>query len=108
MTTMHSRSGRQQFWENHIRQHDATRLSQVEYCRINKISLKSFQYWKRKSKRSGAPALVEVPLSKNFPVPVFSPSPQLCLVIDRKYRLEIGSGFDSGDLERVVRVLGRI
>ena len=108
MTTMHSRSGKLRFWENHIGQYDTAGLSQVEYCRINKISLKSFQYWKRKSKRSGAPALVEVPLPKNFPIPKFSPSPQLCLVIDRKYRLEIGSGFDSEDLERVVRVLGRI
>ena len=108
MTTIHSRSGRQQFWDNHIIQYDAAGLSQMEYCRINKISLKTFQYWKRKSKRSGAPALVEVPLSKNFPIPVFAPSPQFCLVIDQKYRLEICSGFDSEDLERVVRVLGRI
>jgi len=39
-----------QFWEEHIAQRKATELSQVEYCRRNKISLNSFQYWKGKAK----------------------------------------------------------
>ena len=47
MTSNLSRS-RKQFWEEHITQWNATELSQVEYCRRNKISLKSFQYWERK------------------------------------------------------------
>jgi len=100
------RSGRQRFWEKHMAQWEATELSQAEYCRLNKISLKSFQYWKGKSKRNSvSPALIEVPLSK--PLPVLPALAQLCLVVDR-YRIEIGKGFESDDLERVVRVLGRI
>jgi hypothetical protein len=96
---------RKQFWEEHISQWKASERSQAEYCRLNKISLKSFQYWKGKSKRNAPPlALIEVPVSR--PLPVLS-APQLCLLVDR-YRIEIGKGFDPEDLERVVRILERI
>lgn len=102
-----SESGRRQFWEDHIARCAVSGMSQVDYCRSNKISVKSFYYWKRRSKgRAGAsPALVELPLPKSLPI--LSAHPQLCVVIDR-YRVEIGGGFDAEDLERVVRVLGRI
>lgn len=109
MTSNLSRYGKQQFWKEHIAKWTATELSQVEYCRRNKISLKSFQYWKRKAKRnSGVPALVELRLPKSLPAPLLSSHPQLCLVVGRHYRIEIGKGFDSDDLERVVRLLERI
>lgn len=109
MTGKLSRSGRQRFWEKHIAQWSVSGLSQVEYCRSNKIGLKSFQYWKRKSRRNGVPsALVEVALPKPLTVPVFPLQPQLCLVVGPHYRIEIGKGFESEDLERVVRVLRRI
>jgi len=100
-------AGRQRFREKHISQWSATGLSQVEYCRVNKISSKSFQYWKGKTTRSGAPALVELALPKPLTIPASSAFPQLCLVIDKHYRIEICKGFDSEDLERVVRVLER-
>jgi len=98
-------SGRRRFWEKHMAQWTATELSQAEYWRLNKISLKSFQYWKRKSKRNEAPpALVEVPAPKTLSA-AFSPAhPQFCLVVDR-YRIEIGKEFDAEDLGRVVREL---
>ncbi len=104
-----SRCGKQQFWKEHIEKWNASELSQGEYCRRNKISEKSFQYWKRKAKRNNAvPALVELRLPKSLPVPLLSFHPQLCLVVGQRYRIEIGKGFDSQDLEQVVRVLERI
>ncbi len=60
------------------------------------------------TQNSGVPALVELTFPKPLSAPVLSSHPQLCLVIGQHYRLEIGKGFDSEDLERVVRVLGRI
>jgi len=109
MTNNRSRAGRQQFWEEHLEKWNASELSQGEYCRHNKISEKSFQYWKRKVKRNNAvPALVELTLPKSLPVPLLSSHPQLCLVVGQRYRIEIGKGFDSQDLEQVVRVLERI
>lgn len=95
---------RKQFWEEHITQWSASELSQAEYCGLHGISLKSFQYWRRKAKLLAAPALVELPL----PVSLVSARPQLCVVIDQRYRIEVGKGFDSVDLERVVRVLERM
>ena len=104
-----NKSGRQRFWEEQIAKWNATELSQVEYCRSNGIGIKSFQYWQRKSKRNFAPpTLVEVALPQPLMFPVLPAHGQLCLVIDQHYRIEIGKGFDSEDLERVVRVLGRI
>ena len=104
-----SRSGRQSFWEKHIAQWNASGLSQVEYCRTNTIALSSFRNWKRKSKRGGSPpALVEVPHPGTLSIPILADHAQLCLVVGRHYRIEICKGFDSEDLERVVRVLGRI
>jgi hypothetical protein len=104
-----SRAGKRQFWEKHIAQWGTSGLSQVEYCRANKIGLKSFQYWKRKSSGNGAPpAFIEVPLSKLFAAQVLPDNAHLCVVVDQRYRIEIRNGFDSEDLERVVRVLRRI
>jgi hypothetical protein len=102
-----SRSGKQRFWEKHITECRTAGLSQAEYCRLNKISLKSFVYWKRKIVRGSAPALVELPRLESMPVSLLPASPRLCLVVDR-YRIEIGKGLGSEDLERVVRTLGRI
>ncbi len=102
-----SKLGKQRFWQRHLDQCDASGLTQVEYCRSNRISPKSFQYWKRKSTptdspKQSAPALVEVSLSKALSIP--AAHPQLCVVIDR-YRIEIGRGFDAEDLGRVIRTL---
>ena len=108
MTSYLSRS-RKQFWEDHVDQCNASELSQVEYCRRHKISLKSFQYWKMKTKRgSSAPALVELTLPKSSPIPLLEAQAQLCLIVGQHYRIEIRKGFDSEALERVVRILGRI
>ncbi len=70
MTSILSRS-RKQFREEHITQWNATELGRVEYCHRNKISLKGFQYWKRETGRSSAPALVELPFFKSAPRTVF-------------------------------------
>jgi hypothetical protein len=109
MTSNLSRSGKQQFWEKHIVQWGKSGLSQVEYCRANKIGLKSFQYWKRKSKRNSAPpTLIEVPVPKPIAAQVLPANAHLCVVVGQQYRIEICTGFESEDLERVVRVLRRI
>lgn len=99
---------KRKIWEKHIEKWKSSGLSQVEYCRQNNVKVKSLRYWKQRVGRLGsAPALVELPLFKS-PVPLLSHTPQLCLVINQRYRIEIGKGFDSEDFERVVRVLGRI
>ncbi len=99
---------KRQFWGEHIEKWKTGGLSQVEYCHRNGINIKSFRYWKRRIGRIGSsPTLVELPISKILPVSVLPTLPQLCLVVD-SFRIEIGKGFDAGDLERVVRMLVRI
>ena len=102
-----SKSGRRQFWEDHIARCAASGLKQIEYCQSNKISVKSFYYWIRRSKGrvDSVPALVELPVPKS--IPILPAHPQLCVVVDR-YRVEIGRGFDQEEFERVVRLLGRL
>jgi hypothetical protein len=103
------KSEKRRFWEKHIEMWKESGLSQVEYCRVNDVRIKSFRYWKRRVGRlSCAPALVEVPLPKSLSIPILPAHPQLCLVVDQHYRVEIAKGFDPEDLERVIRVLGRI
>jgi hypothetical protein len=100
---------KRRFWEEHLEQWKQSGLSQVEYCRIRDVNVKSFRYWKQRVGRLGnAPVLVELPPFKSVPACASQTFAQLCLIVDRRYRIEIGKGFDSEDLERVVRVLGRI
>lgn len=100
---------KRKIWEKHIEKWKSSGLSQVEYCRQNNVKVKSLRYWKQRVGRLGsAPALVELPAFRATPVFTPQAAPQLCLVINQRYRIEIGKGFDSEDFERVVRVLGRI
>lgn len=109
MTRNLSRAGKRSFWENHIEQWKQTGLSQVEYSRVNRIGIKSFRYWKRRiGSGSSTPALVELPLQNAAPVALLRPWPQLCVVVDRHFRVEIEKGFDPEAFEQVVRVLRRI
>ncbi len=107
MTENLSSSGKLRFWEKHVREWSATEQSQSGYCRANKISFASFRYWKRKIEANPAPVLVEVSLPKSLTVPLCSAHPDFCLAIGL-YRIEIGKGFDSEDLARLIRVLERI
>ena len=50
------------------------------------------------------PALVELPLPNASPFSLLRPSPQLCVVVDRHFRVEIEKGFDPETFEQVVRV----
>ncbi len=102
------RAERRRFWEKHIEKWESSGLSQAEYCRQNGVNIKSFHHWKRRAGHLCCkPVLVELPLPGTLQ-PSFSPpgqGPQFCLVNDR-FRIEIGKGFDAGDFERVVRILG--
>jgi len=104
------KSEKRRSWEKHIEKWKESGLCQAEYCRLHEVNIRSFRYWKRRVGRLGifASGLVEVPIAKPLPTQVPGAHPQFCLVVGRHYRIEIAKGFDSDDLERVVRILGRI
>jgi hypothetical protein len=102
------RAERRRFWEKHIEKWESSGLSQADYCRQNGVNIKSFHHWKRRTGRlCSKPVLVELPLSGalSHSFTPSAPGSQLCLVNDR-FRIEIGKGFDAEDFERVVRILG--
>ena len=94
-------------WQEHMSRWEVSGLSQIEYCRRNRVNIKSFTYWKKKIfAKSSLATLVEVPAQ------ILSHSaeperPPLCLVVHGQYRIEIGSGFDADTLDRLIGVLGR-
>jgi hypothetical protein len=84
---------RRGFWEKRLRDWSSSGLSQAEYCRQNKLSIKSFGYWKRKLKVQSSPVcLVEVPVPP--PRPVLSSSASIRLIVNNQYRLDIEKEFD--------------
>ena len=50
MTSNLSRSGKRRLWEKHIAQWSASGLSQVEYCRKNRIGLEGLSVLEKKIK----------------------------------------------------------
>jgi hypothetical protein len=49
-------SGKQDFWEEHIKAWQAGGHTQTRYCREHQLSLASFGYWRRKLKAAARPA----------------------------------------------------
>lgn len=106
-----SRAGKRSYWGKHIEQWKETGLSEVQYCRLKNIKIRSFRLWKRKIVAGNAvPTLVEVPLDIDNapPVSILSPCPQLRVVVGQHFCIEIEKGFDPEAFEQVIRVLRRI
>jgi hypothetical protein len=95
---------RRKFWENHLRDWEASGLSQAGYCRKHGLSHKSFVYWKKRLMPAGvAVSLVEVPRFQSTSIVV--PSRPLRLMFGNRYGIEIERGFDEQTLNRLLRVL---
>jgi len=90
---------RMKFWQGHIDKWNESRLSIAQYCRDNKLNLKSFTYYKSKIKKSMQVELVPVPLRQ------FSGSSFLKLNIGSKFQIEIPNEFSSQSLKQVLNIL---
>lgn len=97
---------RRRFWEQHLRDWKSSGLSQAEYCRQHKVSLKSFLYWKRKDKGMSAPVcLVEVPVQRRAAVSL-TPHPRpVHLEVGSLYRIELERDFDAQALDQLLQFL---
>lgn len=96
------REAKRKFWKEHVGQWQESGLAQAEYCRIHRISEKSFGYWKRKTLPEEAPICpVElVTLESAAPKPIQ-------LRVGNGYLIEIEKGFDSKALHQLLEVLRR-
>ncbi len=105
-------SEKQQFWFQHIEQWQQSGLSQAEYARQQKLSIKSFGYYRRRYRQQSAPDKKPTPL---LPVTVAnietnSPPAQpgttgITLTSPSGFRIELAPGFDPQTLRTVLQTL---
>jgi hypothetical protein len=99
---------RRRFWEQHLSEWKSSGLSAAEYCRRNKVSPKSFFYWKRRQKAvSELPCLVEVPVQSQAAVSIIFSSTPVRLLVGSGYRIEIEKNFDADALDRLITFLDK-
>jgi len=106
---MKSSRERKRYWQAHLSAWRRSGLSQREYCKRQGVGEWSFSNWKRRL-ATPSPDIVSF-------VPVAVPSrtasdtkarPQtLTVVVGDRYRVEVGDGFSSELLSRLLAVLGR-
>jgi hypothetical protein len=98
---------RRQF-EEHMRRWRSSGLTQAEYCRRNELKWSTFNYWrKRLATSTAAVTLVQVPVGLNSDGSVSS-GQGLTLLLEGRYRVEIGDNFNPSTLARLVDTLGQM
>ena len=99
---------KQRLWTSHIEAWKNSGLSQVEYCRQNDLSRVQFSYWKCKLDKQTEPVTFVPVLGK----PMLSSEGALNLhgsiklIIDNRYKIEVGDGFSPITLSTLIRTLG--
>lgn len=106
----HPQKQKRKFWKKHIASWQETEISQAEYCRRNGLKTKSFTYWKKKHKpiKDDCVSFVPVPLTPAIDVSNNIGRGSLCLLLDERYRIEVGDDFSEFTLQRLLHVLERI
>ena len=106
----HTLKQKRTFWPEHITSWEKTEMSQAEYCRRYGLSSKSFTYWKKRQGQTkvNPVSFVPVPLAPAIDVGNKIGSASLCIVLDERYRVEVGDDFSPLTLQRLVHVLERM
>ena len=96
-------------WAEHIRSCSESGKSDAQYCREQGLSSKAFCYWKRKQRKNHETGMRLIPVGIHtlHVQPVRSQTSPLVLMAGR-YKVEVGTGFDSVTLVQLVRTLERI
>ena len=90
------------FWKRQIEQWGRSGSSQAEYCREQKLSAKSFPYWKSRFRQKSAVSFVPVEVKPEAQMTDNSTGLVLC---KDGYRIEIKEGFKAEALGKVLRTL---
>ena len=117
-------AGRRDFWRSHLDTWWASGRTQRAYCQEHGLCETQFSHWKGRLRTGSRRRRVETQLVPVSVIEHSTPqtersegktSPQadnrradLSLVFGNGLRLEIGEGFDSGVLRRVLKVLGDV
>ena len=97
------------FWEAHIKNWQASDLSQLEFCRKNNLIPHRFTYWKQKlvKKTAQTVSLVQVNMETSFNTKPSYHSP-LRIVFNNQLHVEVDRGFDPVTLRQLVYTLKQI
>lgn len=117
-------------WKRHLDTWHGTGLSQAEFCRQYRLSVKSFGYWKRRFARDAAsvdatPTIVALPMERFMPTDAPStpqvslsaqsrtarsdaPAASLVLGTRNGFRIEIPDDFHPPLLEKLIMTLERL
>ena len=100
---------KQEYWNSHIEAWKQSGLSQIDYCIQNDLSKHRFTYWKCKKHKESAPIkfvpVLPKPILSSFSINDTVP---LKVIIGDRYRIEIGDGFSSDTLLRLMCTLERL
>ena len=97
---------KEEYWRSHIQAWKKSGLKQIDYCRKNNLSRHRFTYWKCKcNKKSESMTFIPV-LSKSswMPTIINNTAPLKVLIRDR-YRVEVGDGFSTDTLSKLIHTL---
>jgi hypothetical protein len=107
---------KRKIWKRHIEECRKSGSTQAEYCRRQKLSAKSFTYWKRRFRDCNMLKPASGPKTPVTFVPV-EVQPEIrsaadnssALVLCRDgYRIEIKEGFKAETLGKVLRTIGEL
>lgn len=93
---------KRKYWKRHIEGWRRTGSSQAEYCRVQKLSAKSFTYWKSRFRQKSAVSFMPVEVKREAEMADISSVLVLC---KDGYRIEIKEGFKAGVLGKVLLAL---
>lgn len=97
-----------EYWQKEIAEWESSGLKALEYCRMKGLGRHKFFYWKKKLSKAPVPIeFIEIPMAITDQKRTEKKSPDL-VIRKGQFTVEIGSGFDSLSLERVLRVLDRL
>jgi len=93
-----------EFWAEHVRRWRASGRTQVEYCRLHRLSKGTLGYWSSMLNRpkSEGSALVEVGRTEVHAEERRSP---IEVIVQRRYLLRLWPGMEPAHLRDVVSVL---
>jgi hypothetical protein len=86
-------------WLEIFRQWEQSGLTRAEYCRMKKLAVSTFDYWRQKTrnKSTGQSDLVKVSLGTRH-----NREPALTLLLPGGYQIEVPSGYQSENLKQLI------
>lgn len=107
------RNRKRKYWRRHLQAWRDSGLPQTKYCRVKKLNIKTFGYWKRKlGKEIPAAKLVQLPVQQLIksepPRQIQAPSGGLTLIHNESIRIEIAEDFSAGALKNLIQVLDEL